>query len=313
MALPDYKSLMLPLLEYASDGQTSKFGDAVGALAARFKITEEELRLLLPSGRYPVFRSRVGWAKTYLTKALLLEAPSRGSFRITQRGLNVLEQKPAHIDDEFLAQFSEFLAFKQKPSAEVASSKRKNIPISIFEPSSQEEKTPDELLEYAYLELQKSLAQDLLQQIQRCSSQFFEVLVVDVLVAMGYGGSMKDAAQVVGKSGDGGIDGIIKEDRLGLDVIYIQAKRWDENSSISRPEIQKFVGALHGHHASKGVFLTTGRFTESAKAYVKTLPSKVVLIDGEQLAKFMIDFNVGVTPRISYEVKRIDIDYFLEE
>ncbi len=312
MALPDYESLLLPLLEYASDGQMSRFGDAVDALAARFEITEEELRLLLPSGRYPVFRSRVGWAKTYLTKALLLEAPSRGNFRIAERGVRVLKQQPAQINDNFLLQFPEFQAFKQRANTVAAPTNQKGVPVPIFTPP-QETKTPDELLEYAHLELQKSLAQELLQQIQGCSPQFFERLVIDVLVAMGYGGSVKDAAQVVGKSGDGGIDGIIQEDRLGLDVIYIQAKRWDGNSTVSRPEIQKFVGALQGHHASKGVFLTTGKFAAPARTYVKALPSKVVLVDGEQLAKFMIDFNVGVTPRISYEVKKIDLDYFLEE
>jgi restriction system protein len=177
----------------------------------------------------------------------------------------------------------------------------------------QEERTPDEVLEYAYLELQKTLAQELLFQIKQCTSRFFERLVVDLLVAMGYGGTIKDAAQVVGGSRDGGIDGIIKEDRLGLDTIYIQAKRWNEKSTIARPEIQKFVGALQGRHASKGVFITTGKFSESAKDYVKSLPCKVVLIDGEQLAKYMIDFNVGVALRETYQVKRLDTDYFIEE
>jgi len=218
MALPDYESLMLPLLEFAADGDTHKFSEAVGILAERKKISDDEMRLLLPSGRYPIFRSRVGWAKTYLTKALLLELPSRGTFRITARGQAVLAKKPERVDDALLFEFPEFAAFKQKPNA----GKKMRVLEEVAAP---EEKTPDELLEYAHLELQKSLAQDLLQQVKACTPQFFETLVVDVLVAMGYGGSVKDAAQVVGKSGDGGIDGIIKEDRLGLDVIYVQAKR----------------------------------------------------------------------------------------
>lgn len=304
--LPDYESLMLPLLEIAADGQTHKFSDAVEVLAKKLNLSDDELRLLLPSGRYLIFRSRVGWAKTYLTKALLLELPSRGTFCITARGQSVLAKKPERVDDTFLFQFPEFATFKQKPNAE----KKRQVLEEVTAP---EERTPDELLEYAHLELQKSLAQDLLQQVKACTPQFFETLVVDVLVAMGYGGSVKDAAQVVGKSGDGGIDGIIKEDRLGLDVIYVQAKRWDERNPVSRPEIQKFVGALHGHHANKGVFITTGRFAEPARSYVEGLTAKVILVDGEQLARYMIDYNVGVTLRASYEVKKLDSDYFLEE
>lgn len=304
--LPHYEKLILPLLKLAIDGQTHKFDDVVNTLATTFEVSEDELRVLLPSGRYPVFRSRVGWAKTYLTKALLIEPTARGVFRITARGQLVLAEKPTGIDVAFLLQFPEFAAFRQKSGAEKKTQ-------ASEETVSPEEKTPDELLEYAHLELQKSLAQDLLQQVKACTPQFFETLVVDVLVAMGYGGSVKDAAQVVGKSGDGGIDGIIKEDRLGLDVIYVQAKRWDERNPVSRPEIQKFVGALHGHHANKGVFITTGRFAEPARTYVQGLTAKVILVDGEQLARYMIDYNVGVTLRASYEVKKLDSDYFLEE
>ena len=306
MPLPHYEKLILPLLTLSADGQTHKFDDAVSTLATTFEVSNDELRLLLPSGRYPVFRSRVGWAKTYLTKALLIEPTARGVFRITARGQLVLAENPTEINVAFLLQFPEFAAFRQKAGTEKKAQAPEEIAVS-------EEKTPDELLEYAHLELQKTLAQDLLQQIKACTPQFFETLVVDVLVAMGYGGSVKDAAQVVGKSGDGGIDGIIKEDRLGLDVIYVQAKRWDERSTVSRPEIQKFVGALHGHHANKGVFITTGRFAEPAKDYVQGLTAKVILIDGEQLARYMIDYDVGVTLRASYKVKKLDLDYFLEE
>jgi restriction system protein len=315
MAIPDYESVMLPLLRFANDGQVHKFGDACDALAKHFGITEQELHLLLPSGRYPIFRSRVSWAKTYLAKALLLEVPIRGNFRITSRGLETLKQNPPKIDNEFLSQYPEFLEFQQRSNVESGAKIGKAAKPAKAEskPALQPEQTPDELLEYTYLELQRSLAQDILKQIELCTPRFFETLVVDLLVAMGYGGSIKDAAQVVGKSGDEGIDGIIKEDRLGLDTIYIQAKKWKNSNPVSRSEIQKFVGALQGRHASKGIFINTAKFAETAKEYVKNLNCKVVLIDGELLAKYMIDFNIGVTLRDTYQVKKIDFDYFSEE
>lgn len=314
MAIPDYETLILPLLQFAGDGEVHKFGDAVDELSTCFRLTEDELSEMLPSGRYPVFRNRVGWAKTYLSKALLLEAPSRGYLRITRRGLDLLREGVQRIDSKFLCRYPEFLDF-QHSSRLGGNQKSKGVERSrtSIEEEIVQERTPDEILEYAYSELQKALAQDLLKQIEQCSPRFFEMLVVDLLVAMGYGGTIKDAAQVVGKSGDGGIDGIIKEDRLGLDIVYVQAKKWDTNSTVSRPEVQKFVGALQGHHAAKGVFITTAKFSESAKVFVKSLSCKVVLIDGEQLAKYMIDFNVGVAPRATFQVKKIDTDYFLEE
>ncbi len=315
MAIPDYESIMLPLLQFAGDSQMHKFGDACDELAKHFGITEKELHLLLPSGRYPIFRSRVSWAKTYLAKAHLLEVPIRGNLRITQRGSEVLQQNISKIDNEFLRQYPEFLEFQRRSSA-AASTKTEKMTKSVksdHKPAAQEEQTPDEILGNAYLELQRSLAQDILKQIEQCTPHFFEILVVDLLVAMGYGGSIKDAAQVVGKSGDEGIDGIIKEDRLGLDTIYIQAKKWKNSNPVSRAEVQKFVGALQGRHASKGIFITTARFAESARGYVKNLNCKVVLIDGELLAKYMIDFNIGVTLRDTYQVKKIDFDYFAEE
>ncbi len=317
MAIPDFESVMLPLLKYANNGQPHKFSDACDAIAKQFGVTEPELRLLLPSGRYPIFRSRVSWAKTYLAKALLLEVPNRGTFQITQRGLDTLKVNISKIDVEYLRQYPEFLEFQHRSKANTDTSTKPQKGTTPIEPEikpiMQKEQTPDELLENAYWELQTTLAQDLLKQIEQCSSGFFENVVVDLLVAMGYGGSRKDAAQVVGKSGDGGIDGIIKEDLLGLDAIYIQAKKWKNGSPVSRPEIQKFVGALQGHHASKGIFITTARFAETAKEYVRNLNSKVILIDGEELAKYMIDFNIGVTLRETYQIKKIDFDYFIEE
>jgi restriction system protein len=313
MAIPDYQTIMMPLMQYASDEQTHRFSDACNHLAAYFSLEEEELRELLPSGRYPVFRSRVGWATTYLTKAGLLERPTRGHFRITERGRRAL-QSGEHIHNAFLRQYPEFMVFQNKPNEQSPqSSQPRHIDTAEIPPTAQDDRTPDELLEYAYLALRKSLVQELLDQVKQCSSRFFEILVVDLLVAMGYGGSRQDAAQVVGKSGDGGIDGIIKEDHLGLDNIYIQAKKWSDTKPISRPEIQKFVGALQGHHATKGVFITTGRFSESSKSYIKNLNSKIVLIDGEQLGQHMIDFNIGVSMQERYEVKKLDTDYFSED
>lgn len=309
MAIPDYQTFMLPLLKLAGDGQTHKFGDAIDTLAEQFNITREERLKLLPSGRYPVFRSRVGWAKTYLTKAGLLELPNRGQFIITQRGADVLKSGISRIDNSFLQQFPEFLEFQRKTPAK---SKQESKPVQEGLRQHHLEQTPDESLESAYQKIYSSLADELLEQVKTCSTEFFEKLVIDLLVAMGYGGSVEDAGQRVGRSGDGGIDGIIKEDRLGLDVIYIQAKKWDKESMVSRPEIQKFVGALQGQHARKGIFITTANFSKPAIDYVKNLASKVVLIDGEQLAQYMIDFNIGVSLRSAYLIKQLDNDYFFE-
>ncbi len=238
----------------------------------------------------------------------MLELPVRGQFVITKRGKKVLESGITKIDSTVLQQYSEFVEF-QRGSAD--KSKKKDKPHQE-QPQPQLEQTPDELLESAYHRIQRSLAEELLEQVKTCSPEFFEKLVIDLLVAMGYGGTIEDAGQRVGQSRDGGIDGIIKEDRLGLDVIYIQAKKWDRNTPVSRPEIQKFVGALQGQHARKGVFITTTKFSRPARDYVKNLASKVVLIDGDQLSQYMIDFNIGVSHRSTYELKQIDTDYFIE-
>jgi len=303
MAIPDYQSVLMPLLKIAGDGQPHKFSDACDFLSQHFNVSNEELKELLPSGTYPKFRNRVGWAKTYLNKAGLIEYPSRGAFAITQRGKDVLNSGIENIDNAFLRQYPEFLEFVK------GTSKDDNDENG----TKPDKETPDEPLETAYQELQASLAQDLLKQTKNCTPLFFERLVIDLLVSMGYGGSIEDAGQVVGKSGDEGIDGIIKEDRLGLGIVYVQAKKWDDTNPISRPEIQKFVGALEGKNAQKGVYITTGKFSAPAKEYVKNLKSKIVLIDGKQLAQYMIDFNVGVSRRQIYEVKKIDMDYFFDE
>lgn len=302
MAIPDYQSIMLPLLRFAADEQEHSLREAIESLAAEFGLTEEEKKELLPSGQQPTFENRVAWARTYLVKAALLEAPRRGFFRITPRGREVLSQRPTAITVKFLEQFPEFLDFRTKrheSKEETQLSENRSL------------QTPGELLESAYQKLREDLAAELLKTVKECSPAFFERLVIDVLVKMGYGGSRKEAGKAIGRSGDEGIDGIINEDRLGLDVIYIQAKRWKD--PIGRPEIQKFVGALQGHRANKGIFITTSSFTREAQDYVAKINSKIVLIDGEQLCQLMIDHNVGVTRVVSYETKKIDSDYFLEE
>lgn len=300
MAIPDYQTIMLPLLKFASDGKEHTLREAVDKLANEFKLTDEERELKLPSGQQTVLHNRVGWARTYLKKALLLNAPRRSYFQISLRGNEILASNPMRIDIEFLNQFPEFREFK---SLRHEKEGEDSIP-TVGD-------TPEEVLEEAYINLRQDLASDILQQIKQSSSRQFERIVVQLLVAMGYGGTLKDAGKAVGKSGDEGIDGIIKEDRLGLDVIYIQAKKWD--STVGRPEIQKFAGALQGQRAKKGIFLTTSDFSKDAYEYVAKIDSKIVLIDGQQLSQFMIDHNLGVTSIANYEIKRIDSDYFMEE
>jgi restriction system protein len=303
MPIPDYQSCMLPLLEFAADGKEHATHEGVEALARHFNLTEEEQKRLLPSGTQSVLANRVGWGRTYLKKAGLLEYPKRGQFKITNRGLDVLAQKPAQITPALLKQFPEFLEFdalsRGSQSAEA-------------KPQEEEVRTPEERIEAAYSQIRTELASELLAKVKSVSPAFFERLVVDLLVKMGYGGSRSDAGRAIGKSGDGGIDGIINEDRLGLDVVYIQAKRWNDNA-VSRPEIQKFVGALTGHRARKGVFITTSTFTKEAQAFATNNEFKVILIDGQMLSELMIDYGVGVTRQAVYELKRIDSDYFTEE
>lgn len=306
MAIPDYQTLMLPVLKLSEDRQEHSLREAVETLSAQLQLTEEERKTLLSSGQQTVIANRVGWARTYMKKAGLLEATRRGFVRITQRGLDVLKEGPSRIDDAYLNRFPEFAEFKSaRGPKEDAESDPAPIALS--------EQTPEEEIEDAFQRIRNSLAAELLTTVRACSPERFERLVVDLLVRMGYGGTRQDAGQAIGRSGDGGIDGIIKEDRLGLDAIYIQAKRWADTNSVGRPEIQKFAGALQGHRARKGVFLTTSYFTKDAADYVDRIDSKIVLIDGERLANLMIDFGLGVTPIASYEVKRIDSDYFTDE
>ncbi len=299
MAIPDYQTIMLPLLKLAGDGREHTLRESVEKLADEFGLSDQEREALLPSGQQTVLHNRVGWARTYMKKALLLDSPRRSYFVITERGKQVLASKPSRIDAEFLAQFQEFKDFK-------ALRHEKGEDES---PGTSD--TPEEVLESAYVSLRQNLAGDILQQISQSTPHQFERMVVQLLVAMGYGGTLKDAGKAVGKAGDEGIDGIIKEDRLGLDIIYIQAKKW--NATVGRPEIQKFAGALQGQRARKGIFITTSEFSKDAYDYVAKIESKIVLIDGQQFAQFMIDHNLGVTSVANYEIKRIDSDYFTEE
>lgn len=292
---------MLPLMQLTTDGLEHSLSEAVEHLAKEFNLTEEEKNEHLSSGQRVIF-NRVGWARTYLSKAKLLESKRRGYFNITDRGRTVLQKYPTKIDNSILKQFPEFLEFQNLK-------KEKSEEVQVFI-SEEKKETPEETLETSYQEIRDQIASDILEKVKTCSPLFFERLVVELLVKMGYGGTLQDAGRAVGKSGDGGIDGIIKEDRLGLDVIYLQAKRWEGN--VSRPEIQKFAGALLGNRASKGVFITTSSFTKEARDYVKTISSTIILLDGEELAELMIDYNLGVSIVSTYEIKRIDSDYFLE-
>lgn len=302
MAIPDYQSIMLPLLKLAGHGETLRSRDAVESLGEHFSLTELERRQLLPSGKQATFDNRVGWARTYLSKAGLLESPKRGFFAITAAGQNVLSESPPEINVKFLERFPEFKAFR-----ELRRTKSKASEASAVEST---EVSPEEQLENAYQELRAELGADILKSIKDCSPQFFEQLVIDIIVKMGYGGSRKEAGQAVGRSGDEGIDGIIKEDRLGLDIIYLQAKRWE--AVVGRPEIQKFAGALQGQRARKGIFITTSSFTKEALRYVQQIESKIILIEGEHLVELMIDHGVGVSTEATYEVKQIDSDYFTD-
>lgn len=304
--IPDYQSLMLPILKLVSDRQEHKYRDLIEKLAAEFQVSDEERKELLASGNQAVFDNRVGWAKTYLKKAGLLDSPKRATFVITQIGIETLKKNPDRVDAKYLRQFPAFLEFQN-------ASRSDNETEEETKTVETNEQTPEENLDKAYQRIRKSLASELLNRVVELSPTFFERLVVELLVKMGYGGSIKDAGKAIGKSGDEGIDGTIKEDKLGLDIIYIQAKRWRPGSVVGRPELHKFVGALAGQGAKKGIFITTSNFTREALEYTPKNETKIVLIDGEQLAQLMIDYNLGCTTQQIYELKKIDSDYFGEE
>ena len=304
MPVPDFQSFFTPLLDIAADGQEHSLREARQRIAKEMRLSEADLAERLPSGTQAKFDNRVAWTKSYFTAAKVLDGTRRGYFKITERGRDLLKQGHDRIDIRTLNQYPEFVEF-HSPQRSGAS------PITVDHEKEVTTATPEEVLQQAYQSIRSDLVGELLTRIRSNTPEFFERLVVDLMVAMGYGGTITDAGQAIGHAGDEGIDGIIKEDRLGLDVIYLQAKKWD--GSVGRPEVQKFVGALHGKRAKKGVFITTGKFSEEAIGYVQSIDPKVILIDGRSLANYMIDFDLGVARAMTYEIKRLDSDYFSEE
>jgi restriction system protein len=301
--IPTYEEIMLPFLKLLSDGKEHSLNETHDKLADHFQLTEEEASELLPSGQQPIFRNRIGWARTYLKKAGLLTSPSRAHFIITDRGRALLKENPKEITSNFLKKYDEFVDFQNIKRDKSSTEENQK---ELFDNLS--DQTPEEALEYTYQKLKSELSKELLDTVMSCSPGFFEKLVVDLLIKMGYGGSRKDAGEALGKTGDGGIDGTIKEDKLGLDIIYIQAKRW--GNSVPVKEIRDFAGALMSKKAKKGIFITTSSFPPSAHEFVKAIEHKIILIDGQQLAELMFENNVGLTTIEAYEVKKIDLDYF---
>lgn len=302
MPIPDYQTVMLPVLKTVADGESHLLRDISKAISDQFELTDEERGKRLPSGQQTIIANRIGWATTYLKKAGLLEYPARGKRRLTEEGKKLLKENPPSINAAYLKRYPSFVEFTTPTDSDDSPGP------STSEPGV---KTPEETLDESYGALRNELASELIDMVKSCSPQFFEQLVVDLLVAMGYGGSLADAGQTVGKSGDGGIDGIIKEDKLGLDAIYIQAKRWE--NTVGRPVVQAFAGSMEGFRARKGVVITTSTFSKDAQEYVTQIERKIVLIDGKRLARLMIDHDIGVTTARSYLIKRADTDYFTEE
>ena len=303
MPVPDFQSMMLPLLEVIADGAEHSNSAVYNSVAKQMNVAAEDLQLMHSRGGKTVFYDRAAWAKTYLKKAGLLQNPKRGSMQITESGQGVLKNKPAKIDLRFLKQIGGTDWLKPSPPTGVV------FPGGFID--GPDAATPDELIEAGYQSLRDALIEDIIEQVKRCSPQFFERLVVRLLVAMGYGGSLEDAGQVLGRSGDGGIDGTIKEDKLGLDVICIQAKRWE--GTVGRPVVQAFAGSMEGFRARKGVLITTATFSKEAEDYITRIERKIVLVDGQRMAELMIAHNVGVTVVQTYEIKRVDSDFFAEE
>jgi len=298
--VPTFDKLMLPLLRYTADGEAHTVREVIAVLADHLQLTDRERDEMLPSGSKRRFDDRVQWAKTYLTKANLLERTGRGTFKITERGLRVLEHDPAYIDTEFLKQFPEFEAFL----LETRLKRNRDYELLSLQ-------TPRVLMHTAYENMQIDLTEELLDCVLTASPAFFERLVIDLLLAMGYGGTHKATAKTLGRSGDGGIDGVIQEDKLGLDKIYVQAKRWARDNAVGRPVVQAFIGSLMGVGANRGVLMTTSRFSEEAIDYTRSVRDmKVILIDGKRLAELMIEHDVGVNVEKAYVIKRIDTDYF---
>ncbi len=308
MTIPDYQSLMLPLLKQAALGET-RVPDVANKLADEFGLTAEERDQLLPSGRQQVLNNRIHWAKFYMSKAGLIDHPQRGRFVASEQGRHLLARNPSTINVETLLEYPDFREFYR------ATPNVRAVPTLPASPSSSlaTDETPEEQIEAAYLTLQAALREELLQRIMQNSSGFFEQVIVELLVAMGYGGSLRNAAAQLGRAGDGGVDGVINEDRLGLDRVYVQAKRYAQSNSVGRPDVQTFVGSLVGLGATKGVFVTTSSFSHHALEFVRHLTQRVILIDGQRLADLMIEHNVGVRLSRAVEFKRLDEDFFAED
>src|SRR5665647_358136 len=309
--IPDYQSLMLPLLKYIRDGKIHTTQDAIAIIAKQFKLNENDLNEWLPSKKQKTFHNRVYWAKAHLKMAGVIENFGRGEFKITNRGIKILKEDPAFINVKYLT--NKFEEYKNLITGYRKKGNNKNTtPNEELETDDSDlNKTPEEQIELGYQKICISLQVEILSKLKSVHPTFFEKIVVELLVKMGYGGSVQDAGKAIGKSGDEGIDGIIKEDKLGLDIIYVQAKRWE--GVVGRPELHKFVGALAGQGAKKGIFITTSSFTKEAKLYTPKNETKIVLIDGEKLSQYMIDYNLGVSVQNNYEIKKIDSDYFEEE
>lgn len=300
MAVPKYDWWYLPLLRLLGDGQTRRMSEVCDTLAREAGLSAADLDEMLPSGTDRTYRNRIGWARTFLKKAGLVQSPKWGMVAITERGQSVLQENPAGIDDAWLMRYPEFAEWARpgKPVADAAASHAESA----------DDETPRETLERMHAQLHRDLADELLERVKQVPPAYFEKIVVDLMLAMGYGGSRAEAGHTVGQSGDGGIDGVIDEDQLGLDKIYLQAKRWKD--TVGRPLVQAFSGSLEGERATKGVFITTSTFSAEARDYVGKIGKKIVLIDGRKLAELMIRHDVGVGSEATYVVKRIDGDYF---
>jgi restriction system protein len=297
MPIPDYETLMLPILQFLSDRKLKKTREIINHIIAKYEITPEEAKKLIPSGRAKLVDNRVGWACTYLRKAGLIISPRRGQNHITQTGLEVLSQRIERIDNKFL-----------KPFFQEDSSNEDSNEDELFANKDLSEKTPEEIIGIQSEIINASLTKDLLTYVSSVEPDQFEQLVIDLLLSMGYGGTVEDAGSAIGRSNDGGIDGLIKEDVLGLDTIYIQAKRWQ--NSVPIKEVRDFAGALLSKRSNKGVFITTSTFPSSAQEFVNSIDRKIILIDGKLLAHLMIKYNLGVSVKDTIEIKEVDIDYF---
>jgi restriction system protein len=304
MSIPDYQSLMLPVLEASSKGEV-RIGEVVEDLAQQLRLSPEERSELLPSGKQTVFSNRVHWAKSYLSKAHLVEITRRGYFRITPRGQKVIDARPSQIDNRLLMQFEEFRQFRERSSE----TDERDSHTASLEREDQKQ-TPDEAMRTAHRQVENALEQELQERIRKATPEFFERLIVNLLLSMGYGGSADHAGRTLGRSGDDGVDGVVDQDALGLDRVYIQAKRYKEGNRIGSGAIRDFFGSLDRHKATKGLFVTASTFSSSAKETAQSLSKRLVLIDGVELARLMIRHNVGCRIEDTLHIKKIDEDFF---